>query len=54
MTGIMMFGKTPVGVWSSDLVPNNTIKIARTTKVYGLRRAMRTIWFTRCIALEWV
>ena len=40
-----MFGNTSVGVLSTDFVPNNTIKIARTTKVYGRRKAMRTIWF---------
>ena len=31
----------------TDMVPNNTMRMARTTKVYGLRRAMRTTWFMR-------
>jgi hypothetical protein len=41
----VIFGKTSVGMWDTVRPPNSTIRMDMTTKVYGLRRAMRTIWF---------
>src|SRR5579885_792255 len=45
--GIVIFGKTSVGMWSTVSPPNSTIRIDMTTKVYGRFRAIRTIWFMR-------
>src|SRR6185437_3403287 len=42
---MVILGKTSVGSLSTVRPPSSTIKIDITTKVYGLRRAMRTSWF---------
>src|SRR5450755_1407995 len=42
-TGMLMFGKMSVCIVTIDKMPSTAIKSATTTKVYGRRRASRTI-----------
>src|SRR6516165_9373711 len=45
-TGMLILGNTSVGVRRIETAPKIRIKIASTTKVYGRRRARRTIHMT--------
>src|ERR1700674_3220090 len=50
ITGILIFGKMSVGVRTIESGPSMRINMARTTKVYGLCSASRTIHMIHSIA----